>query len=429
MTGNTNPSLLSSAWRLCLQYPILLVIGALTGFLWANLAPESYGAIHHLVLWDNALIGQPSYRSDGTLMRTLSLHFLVNDGLMALFFALATKEIFEALVLPGGSLRGRQCFVPMFAAIGGMLGPALVYLVGMTVMHLSTGAPVSHLLSGAAIPTATDIAFCYLVARLIFGTSHPAVTFLLLLAIIDDALGLLIIAMFFPKTAIAPLWILGSLAVAVAVYLVANYLPQRLAATGRGDAYRSLLRRLGLLPFVLAGVVSWYCFQLSGLHPALGLIPIIPTLPHAQTDLGLFAEGEENRHDLLSRFEHYLKPVVEVILFCFGFLNAGVQLSALSGVTAFVFLGLLIGKPLGILSATYASTRWLRLPMPGGLSFSEMVVVGFAAAIGFTVALFMATVALPPGTDQEAARMGALLSLGCAVPAFVAAKLLRIKRR
>src|SRR5690606_37556511 len=118
--------------------------------------------------------------------KVINLHFLVNDILMALFFAIAGKEVWEA-TLPGGALNDpKKAATPLIATIGGMAGPIGVYiLIAFAVGEWGT------LSNGWAVPTATDIAFSYMVARIVFGGGHPAIPFLLLLAIADDALGLI----------------------------------------------------------------------------------------------------------------------------------------------------------------------------------------------------------------------------------------------
>ena len=147
------------------------------------------------------------------------------------------------------------------------------------------------------MPTATDIAFSYLVGRIVFGAGHPAVRFLLLLAIADDAGGLLILAVFYPTGDVAPVWLLLSLVIALAVFFGFNWLPRRL---DRGKEHRPnstwVRKVLGPWPYVVAGLISWYAFAKSGLHPALGLLPIVPTVPHADRAFGIFDEAEKVPH-------------------------------------------------------------------------------------------------------------------------------------
>jgi NhaA family Na+:H+ antiporter len=412
-------------WRFMGDYSLLLVIGAVLGLAWANLDPHSYHAFIDQVLWHGGPIGALETAADGTTHRVLTIHYLVNDILMALFFAIAGKEVWEAVALEGGALRGRKALTPLIATAGGMLGPALVYLAGALVI-----GQFAHLAHGWAIPTATDIAFSYLIGRIVFGAGHPAVMFLLLLAIADDAGGLLILAVFYPQGDLAPAWLLVSLAAAVGVYLLANRLPREIDARNGDTRSCNLVRdRLSFWPYAIAGAVSWYAFQMAGIHPALGLLPIIPAIPHSDIEFGVFAEEEDALPDLLNRMEHGLKPPVEIVLFLFGLANAGVEFSAIGAATWLVMIGLLIGKPLGITVLGLFAARTLGLGLPPGMNGRDLFVVGCVAAIGFTVALFVAGVAFPAGPIQDAAKMGALFSFAASGVAIVAGILLRVEKR
>src|SRR5690606_10367377 len=289
---------------------------------------------------------------------------------MCFFFAMAAKEIWEAL-LPGGALSSlRKAMTPLFATAGGITGPALIYFSGTIIFDRP------ELTRGWAIPTATDIAFSYLVARLIFGARHPAIPFLLLLAIADDAIGLLILAIFYPQGDLSLLLLAG--------------------CVGGAVAFNLGLRRLGVTNFwlylIFAGPLSWYGFHHGGVHPALALVPIIPTLPHAADDQGLFVElqqpQQEQRTDALNAFEQWWKKPVEFILMLFGFCNAGVLLGNVGLATGLVAAALLFGKPLGIYLFTVIAVKCLRLQMLEGMSLRHVIVLGSIAGIGFTVALF-----------------------------------------
>lgn len=410
-------------WNYISTYSLLLIAGAVLALIWANLDPHSYHALVHYVLVDDFLIGEAE-QEGGSVRRVLTLHFLVNDVLMALFFAIAAKEVWEAVILEEGSLRGRKALTPLIATAGGMAGPVVVYL------SLAAALGVFDAVSrGWAIPTATDIAFSYLVGRMVFGAGHPAIRFLLLLAIADDAGGLIILAVFYPTGTLAPAWLLLSLGASVAVFLLCNWLPLYLDRGNQLRPVSSLVRRrLSFWPYAVAGVLSWYGFQEAGIHPALGLLPIIPAIPHADRAFGVFAEAEQYLTDLLNRMEHALKIPVEIVLFFFGLLNAGVEFSAISEPTWLVLLGLVIGKPVGIFLFGWLAVRLLRLGLPDGMGMRELFVVGCVAAIGFTVALFVATVAFPAGAVQDAAKMGALFSFGAAVIALAAGRLMRIEK-
>lgn len=414
-------------WSFVTNYSLFLIGGAILALFWANSDAESYHHFVDFVLIDDFFIGHLHVDEHGHAARTLTLHYLVNDVLMALFFAIAAKEVWEAVILKNGSLRGKKAATPLFATAGGMFGPIAVYLGLALVMGSETYDAVAN---GWAIPTATDIAFSYLVGRMVFGAGHPAVRFLLLLAIADDAAGLLILAIFYPSAELAPEWLLLSLAATVGVYILFNWLPRRM---DRGDQLRTrstFVRRVfSFWPYAIAGCLSWYGFQESGLHPALGLLPIVPAIPHADRAFGIFADAERHLHDLLNEMEHALKYPVEIILGMFGLLNAGVEMSAMGSATWLVLLGLVVGKPLGIFLFGYIAARPLGLGLPDGMRISDLVVIGCVAAIGFTVSLFVASVAFDAGPIQDAAKMGALLSFFAAVISFIAGKVLKVQKK
>jgi NhaA family Na+:H+ antiporter len=176
------------------------------------------------------------------------------------------------------------------------------------------------------------------------------------------------------------------------------------------------------------GILSWYSFYQANIHAALGLVPIIPLLPHAHTDLGLYAKDELQRDDTLNEFEHFWKTPVEFFLGLFGLANAGVVLSSLGTGTWLVLAGLLIGKPVGITFLTLFAEKGLKLEKPAGMDYRHVVTLGMVAGIGFTVALFVSVAAFTtPGPVQDSVKMGALLSFAAAPLAIIIAKVLRVK--
>lgn len=410
-------------WTYVSTYSLLLIAGAVIALVWANIDPASYHNVIDMVLIDNFVIGHP-HGEGGDTVRTLTLHYLINDVLMAFFFAIAGKEVWEAIALESGSLRGRRALTPLIATAGGMLGPVAVYLGLAAVLGVFEATS-----RGWAIPTATDIAFSYLIGRIIFGAGHPAIRFLLLLAIADDAAGLIILAVFYPTGDLAPAWLLLSLAAAVGVFVLFNWLPRRL---DRGNQLRPVStrvrKRLSFWPYLIAGAASWYAFQQAGIHPALGLLPIVPTIPHADRGFGVFADAERYLTDLLNVIEHALKVPVQIVLFFFGLANAGVEFSAISEPTWLVLAGLIVGKPVGIFLFGWIAAVALGLGLPKGMALRDLLVVGFVAAIGFTVSLFVASVAFPAGPVQDAAKMGALLSFAAAFLAILAGRALRVTK-
>ena len=350
-------------WSFLIDNSLLLVAGTVAGLAWANLHHPSYER------WSHAL------------------HFAVNDVGMVFFFALAVKEIVEA-TLPGGPLESpREAAVPILAAAGGMIGPAGLYAI----LIFALGRP--ELVSGWAVPCATDIAFSYLAARFIFPRHHPAIPFLLLLAIADDALGLILLAVFYPA---APVSILTFVTLMLPAIGVTIWLKRS--------------RTRSFWPYlILGGGLSWAALFLGGLHPALALVPILPFMPHQKRDLGLFDPREHGQPDTMNRFEHAWAIPVQFVLMLFGLVNAGVAFSSVGSGTWIVFLSLLVGKPLGIVGTTFLAVR-SGLRMPGGLTYRHATVLGVAAGIGFTVALFFATAAFRPGALLDEIKMGALMS-------------------
>lgn len=421
-------------WDFVTNYSLLLILGAAIALVWANVDAASYHAFVDWELAHDFPIGHAHYDADGQVIsRSLTLHYLVNDVLMAFFFAMAAKEVWEAVILRNGALRGRKAATPLFATLGGMLGPVAVYLGLALLLGSDTYDAVAN---GWAIPTATDIAFSYLVGRIVFGAGHPAVRFLLLLAIADDAAGLIILAVFYPSGVLQPAWLLLSLLSAISVFVFFNWLPRRVDRGMESRPWSTWVRRnLSFWPYLAAGCASWYGFQQAGIHPALGLLPIVPTIPHADRAFGIFAEVEQYLTDLLNHIEHLLRRFVEIILFFFGLLNAGVEFSSIGSPTWLVLAGLLVGKPLGILLFGWLAARPLGLGLPRGMRMIDLFVIGCVAAIGFTVSLFISTVAfdgdvmLGDVPVQDAAKMGALLSFVAALISVIVGRLARVVRQ
>jgi Na+:H+ antiporter, NhaA family len=250
----------------------------------------------------------------------------------------------------------------------------------------------------------------YLVGGLIFGR-HPAVPFLLLLAIFSDAIGLALIA---TLNQASP----GRLAAGAALMAIAI-----------GSAVE--LRRHRFLTFwpymLISGTLSWFALFIAGVHPALALVPIVPLLPHATRDAGLFVEPTPRAHDALTRFEQWCKWPVHVILFMFGVVNAGVPLRGLEAGSWAVPIATLAGRPLGIVVATELAVA-AGLKRITGVGWRELLVLGCTTSVGLTVALFFATAAMPIGPLLLETKMGALLTVTGVGLAFGLASLMRVGR-
>lgn len=383
-----------SAVEILQEFSLPLLGGVLLGLVLANVEPEGYHALLH---WSP--LGEHSH---------LNFHFLVNDLFMALFFGVAAKEITEAC-LPGGALNPpRKAVNPLAGTLGGVLGPVGVYFAIVAL----TGA--TEITRGWGVPTATDIALAWLVARLVFGAAHPAVAFLLLLAVADDAIGLVIIAVFYgdPHNPARPVYML----LVVAAMLVAYGLKKKGVTS--------------FWPYVLvAGPLSWGGFFLAHLHPALALVPVVPFMPNMGFDEGLFHEASTGRiyPDTLNRFEHFFKKPVDFGLLAFGVANAGVEFSSMGTATWAVLASLLIGKTAGITACSAVAAK-LGFPLPTGMDMRSLVTAGMTAALGLTVALFVAGVAFVDPGLQGSAKMGALLSAMAAPAALLLGRALRIRK-
>ena len=367
----------AAALAFVVDYFLLLPIGVLIALTWANTAGESYFRFAH------------------------ALRFVVNDIGMAFFVALITEEVLEA-VMPGGALyRWRRTLLPVVAGIGGVLGATAMY-----VWYLRSSYEFM-LLDGWPVAAALDVAFAYFIAKAIFPRRRGPVAFLLLLAIVSNALGIVTIAIAFPAPDAYP----AALVLMAAAVLLAAWL--RSAKIDRIWLY-----------LVTSGTLSWLGCYWGGIPPALALVPIVPFLPHRPRRLDLFAGVPPGPP---RRFEHVFRYPVQVILLFFGLVNGGVVMAGeMPGAWA-VLTAALIGRPVGILvSVAVAMAAGLRLP--ARLEWRELIVVSLAASAGFTFALFFATSVMPPGPLLSELKLGSLATAVGAVVALTAARLLHVGR-
>ena len=282
-----------------------------------------------------------------------------------------------------------------------MLGATAVYL-----WYLQS-AYEFMLLDGWPVAAALDVAFAYFIARAIFPRRRGPVAFLLLLAIVSNALGIVSIAIGYPAADGYP----AALVLMAAAMLLAAWL--RAARIDRIWLY-----------LVTGGTLSWLACYWGGIPPALALVPIVPFLPHRPRGLDLFADAGPTAP---RRFEHVFRYPVHVVLFFFGLVNGGVVLAGeMPGAWA-VLTAALIGRPIGILvSVALATAAGLRLP--AHLRWRELIVVSLAASAGFTFALLFATSVMPPGPLLGELKLGALATAGGALVALTAARLLHVGR-
>lgn len=395
------------------EFSIPLIIGVLCAMIWANVGPDSYHALVHTPVHQLGTIFQHAVTHDASSHsgwdHYLTLHFLVNDIFMALFFGIAAKEITEAC-LPNGALNPvSKAINPLFGTIGGVVGPIAAFL------GLNAIFGRAEWINGWGVPTATDIALAWLVIRLLFGARHPAVSFLLLLAVADDAIGLGIIALGYPDPNHPTEWM-----------NLTWLLP------GIGIAYGLRLNRvMNWVPYIaIGGTFCWWGLYSAHLHPALALVFVVPFLPGPRQDLGLFIDDEDyspgHEHSPLERFEHSLKLLVDFGLFFFALVNAGVSFGEINGLSWIVVASLLVGKVVGITGFSAFAHR-IGFPLPAGMNMGHLVVTGCVAGLGLTVALFVCGQAFVDPSLQAAAKMGAVFSVGAGGVAFVIKNILQVK--
>jgi NhaA family Na+:H+ antiporter len=377
---------------------VLLASGALLALIWAN-SPWS-GAYESL--WNSRIALTVAGHSID-----LDLRHWVNDGLMTIFFFVVGLEI-KREATDGHLSERRAALLPVVSAFGGMLVPALIYLA-----IAGSSAP-----RGWAIPVATDIALA-VGAISVMGKRVPTSlrAFLLGLAIVDDIGAIIIIAAVY-STGVSFGWLLVSI-IGVSASVVA--------------------RRLGVqsvLLYIVVGVSIWMGLYQGGVHPTLAGVMmglLTPAVALKQTD---FVDIEEFPESLTSVdpsslgnkardsvsvvewLQHILHPWTSFLIVpIFALANSGIHLSldglgdaAGSAITWGVFFGLILGKPLGVVLATRIAVRSGMSDRPEGSTARQMVGVGMAAGIGFTVAMFITELALTDPIQQENAKLAILLA-------------------
>ncbi|MFJ4457011.1 Na+/H+ antiporter NhaA [Pseudomonas sp. NPDC089392] len=371
----------------------LLLIAAAVLALVINNSPLSY-------LY-SGLLDVPVAVQVGALNIAKPLLLWINDGLMALFFLLIGLEV-KREVVDGHLSKPSQIVLPATAAIGGMVVPALIY------WFINRDDPAA--VAGWAIPTATDIAFALGVLALL-GKRVPVSLklFLMTLAIIDDLGAIIVIALFYSGT-LSSVSLL--LAAACLVVLVA-------------------MNRLGVVklgPYMVIGLILWVCVLKSGVHATLAGVALALCIP-------LRTRNAETS-PLLS-LEHALHPwVAYAILPLFAFANAGVSLAGMT-VESFthpvpmgIAVGLLLGKTVGVFGLTWIAVKLRLAALPAGAGWGQLLGVAILCGIGFTMSLFVGSLAFVPGSSDYAGmdRMGILTGsffaavIGYAVTAMASRK-------
>lgn len=401
---------------------ILLLVSAAVALVWANSAwAESYAHLWHTPL--GLRIGSFTFER--------SLEWVVNDGLMVIFFFVVGLEI-RREIHHGELSEWRRAALPAAAALGGMLAPAGLYLV-------FAGAPATR--SGWGVPMATDIAFAVGILTLL-GTRVPAAlrVLLLALAVIDDLGAIVVIALFYSS--------------GVALSGLAT------AALGFGGVLA--MQRLGVrtkLLYVVPALLAWAGIYSAGIHPTIaGVIVGLMTPVRAWLGTEGFVVGARQeleqlgqtgdsapsshalsealrrvdvaRREAMSPAESLIETLHPWVSFgimpVFALANAGVRVSggsldaaAWSVVTA-VGVGLVVGKPVGVLAASWLTLRLGIGTLPAGMTLRHLVVLGVVAGVGFTMSLFIAQLAFTDAHLLAAAKLGVLAaSTGAAILGLV----------
>lgn len=358
---------------------ILLIAAAILAMVCAN-SPLSglYAAFHAL----------PVQVRIGELNIAKPLLLWINDGLMAIFFLLVALEI-KREVLSGQLSSRAQLIQPLLCAVAGVAVPALIYVA------MNRDDPAA--MQGWAIPAATDIAFALGILSLL-GSRAPVAMKLLLstIAVIDDLAAIVIIALFYTSDLSAAALIAATAGIAIMIVL-----------------NRSGVR--SLTPYLLLGAVVWVCVLKSGVHATLAGVITGLLIPHVDKRNEI---DDEVEHSPLETLEHALHPWVAYgILPVFAFANAGLSLSGVSmsdvlaPVPLGIALGLLVGKPIGIVSAAVIGHVTGIARFGEGLGFKAIVGLGLLCGIGFTMSLFIASLAFE---QQPALANSSVLGVLCA---------------
>ena len=304
----------------------------------------------------------------------------INDGLMAIFFFLVGLEI-KREVLAGELSSFDKAILPIMAAIGGMAVPGLIYAI------INWGTPEN--LNGWAIPTATDIAFALGILALIGSRAPVALKiFLLAIAIIDDLGAIVIIAVFYTSQLSINALTISMLGFAVAI----------------------VLNRMGIqrtAPYLLVGIVMWVFVLKSGVHATLAGVLIALTIP-------LKSKNEDEA--LLYKMEHGLHPwVAFLILPIFAFANAGVNFTGigiddlLQPLTLGIAVGLFLGKQIGVFLATWIGVKSGIARLPENVTWRHVYGVACLTGVGFTMSLFIGSLAFGDADEMNAVRLGVVL--------------------
>lgn len=309
----------------------------------------------------------------------LSIEHWINDGLMAVFFLLVGLEIERELYV-GELSEWRNAMLPIAAALGGMLIPAVIHFA------FNNGTPT---VTGFGIPMATDIAFALGILSLA-GNRVPVnmKIFLTALAIIDDLGAILVIALFYTDN-LNLVYLFAGLGIFGGLYLMGRLGVQK------------------LVYYVLPGILLWYCFLQSGVHATISGVLLAFAIP--------FGKGDEGSPSY--RLQHFLhKPVAFFIIPVFALANTGIVIaegfhrSLFSANSLGIMAGLVLGKPIGVLGFSWLAVRIRLATLPLGVNWSGILVAGIIAGIGFTMSIFITLLAYTNGETITQSKIAILVA-------------------
>jgi len=404
---------------------ILIVVAAITLFIANSPIGHLYQAFWNMEIH----LGTEKFNFFNHHGHSFTALQFVNDAIMAIFFFMVGIEI-KREILVGELSSFRQAILPIIAAMGGIIFPILIFYVTGTIQNFS-----AEELRGIAIPMATDIAFSLGVLTML-GKRVPLSLkiFLLALAIVDDIGGIITIAIFYSEFTLTSLMFLGIASLLFGVLIIGNKM----------EIHSKTF-------YLVIGVIIWYMFLQAGIHPTIAGVLVaftVPSRPHI--NLGDFIDSmQENLRKLkekhqkgnetivltneqmhiLTEIENKSDKVVSplqdfednlhnwvsyFIMPLFAFANAGVVFSGddiniFEGVSVSIFLGLFLGKMTGIFLFTWGSVKLNISSLPKGMNFKNLAGVSMLGGIGFTVALFLASLSYPAGSELlNQAKMGIL---------------------
>lgn len=336
--------------------------------------------------WYFDFIKTPISVTVGNFTLNKNLMLLINDGLMVIFFFLVGLEI-KREILVGELSTPKKASFSIFAAIGGMLFPALIYT------YINFGSNYAH---GWGVPMATDIAFAVGVLTLLGKrVPTPLKVFLLALAIVDDLGAIMIIALFYTNEIATQYLEIAGLSLFVLFLL--NYSGIRHIAFG-----------------LALGMITWFCFLKSGIHATIAGVLLAFLTPAKPISLDT---AKVNSELLLDHYIHKLHPwVAFLIMPIFAFFNAGVSFEGIgmdqilaNEVAIGIAVALVIGNPTGIFLLTYLATKLKIATLPEGVNWAQIIAVGALAGIGFTMSLFIGSLAFQGNEVEAYSKIGILM--------------------